>query len=499
MNEIDKEEKKTSTSYRSIFKATSLYGGLEAYQVIINLIKTKVVAILLGPAGVGINGLYTSAISLIAQVTNMGLGSSAVRNVAEAYGTGNHERMSRVVTAFRKLVWLTGLLGMIAVIALSPILSKTSFGDNAHIWGFIIISVTMLMSQLRSGQRVILQGTRKLQYLTKSTAYGLTIGLIVCIPLYYFWGVNGIVPNIVIASLVSLLLSWHFSRKVPIENVSMSMKEAFQEGRTMLTMGIAMSLTHIFSSLISYALRAFIRLEGGVEDVGVFTAGYQLMNQYTGLVFTSMITDFYPRLSAVNTDNAKCRDLVNKQAEIGLLILAPMMAVCIVFIPFVVRLLFSDKFLPVNDYIIWCAVGIFFKVASFAIGYVLLAKAESKLFLITETISSAVTFGLNILGYYLYGLTGLGMASVLGFVFYMVMIYIIAHKRYEFGYSNVFIRLFVTLFILVLLCVGCVYLLNPLWRYIIGGVIAVATLVFSYKELNKRIEIINLIKSKLKR
>lgn len=493
------QTEKDSSSYRSIFKATSLFGGLQAYQIVINVIKTKLVAILLGPAGVGISGLYTSATDLIQQITSMGLSSSAVRNVSEAYGTGNHERVSRVVTAFRKLVWITGLLGMIAVLVLSPVLSKTSFGDSAHVVGFMIISVTLLLSQLSSGQRVILQGTRKLKYLAKSTAIGVTIGLFLSIPLFYFFGINGIVPNIVIGYVTTLLLTTYFSRKVSIENVPMTTREVFLEGKSMLTMGIAMSLTHVFASLISYALRGFIRAQGGVEDVGIFTAGYQLMNQYTGLVFTAMITDFYPRLSAVNTDNEKCRDMVNKQAEVGLLILAPMMAVCIIFISVVVRLLFSEAFLAVNDYIIWCAVGILFKMASFAIGYILLAKAESKLFLITETISSAVTFCLNILGYYFFGLIGLGIASALGFLFYMLMIYFIAKKRYEFRYSSSFVKMFCQEFLVILLCVACVYLLPMLYRYIVGSVLIAFTLYMSFRELNKRMNLTSFVKSKIKK
>ena len=501
MSEVNKtvQQEKYENSYRSIFKATSLFGGLQAYQIIINVIKTKFVAILLGPTGVGISGLYTSATGLIQQLTSMGLASSAVRNVSEAHGTGNQERVSRVVTAFRILVWITGLLGLIAVVLLSPVLSKTTFGDNVHVLGFVVISVTLLFMQLSSGQRVILQGTRKLKYLAKATAIGVTIGLFVSIPLYYFFGVDGIVPNIVIGSFTTLMLTWFFSRKVPIKTVSMTPREVYQEGRSMLTMGIAMSLTHVFASLISYALRGFIRAQGGVEDVGVFTAGYQLMNQYTGLVFTAMITDFYPRLSAVNTDNVKCREMVNKQAEVGLLILAPMMAICIVFISIVVRILFSEAFLAVSDYIIWCAVGILFKMASFAIGYILLAKAESRLFLITETISSAVTFILNILGYYLFGLIGLGIASALGFVFYMVMIYIIAYKRYEFKYSSSFIKMFCQEFLIIILCVACVYMLPTLYRYIIGSLLIVFTLNMSFRELNKKINLVSFVKSKIKK
>ena len=279
------------SSYRSIFKATSLFGGVQFYQILMDIIRSKFIAILLGPAGVGIQGLYSSATQLIQNMTSFGLSSSAVRNVAEANASGDKLRMSKVVYALRRLVWLTGLLGMIVVIVFSPLLSNTSFGDSAHIIAFIIISITLLLAQLSAGQKVILQGTRKLKWLAKSSAIGATLGVLISVPLYYWLGVKGIVPNIVITAISTLLLSWYFSRKVEIQSVIMTNKEVFTIGKSMMILGIAMSLSHLLSFASSYIIRAFIRMMDGVEVVGLYSAGFLLMGQYTGLVFKAMGTD----------------------------------------------------------------------------------------------------------------------------------------------------------------------------------------------------------------
>ena len=489
-------QNKESSSYRSIFKATSLFGGVQAYQILIELIKSKFVAILLGPAGVGISGLYTSATTLVQQLTNFGLSSSAVRNVSEANGTGDQNRISRVITALRRLVWITGLLGMVAVMVFSPLLSKTSFGDSQHILPFIIISVTLLLNQLSAGQKVILQGTRKLKYLAKSSTYGITIGLFVSIPLYYFFGVKGIVPNIIIGSLTAFLLTWYFSRKVEVKKVQMNTREVFAEGKTMLTLGIAMSITTILASASSYALRGYIRLLDSVEAVGLFTLGFTLMNQYTGLVFSAMSTDFYPRLSAVNNDNSKCKDIVNKQNEIGILILSPMLSLCIIFISLVIKILASDKFLPITGYMVWAAWGILFKVASWSIGYIFLAKAESKLYMITEIVTCIYTFILSIIGYKYIGLTGIGLASAVSLIVYLLMVYIIAKKRYQFSFERSFVFLFLVQLVLISACVACVYLLPSLWKYIIGSFLVLISCYFSLVELNKRLDINSILQKK---
>ena len=493
------QEKDNKSSYRSIFKSTSLFGGVQVYQILIEIIKSKIIAVLLGPTGVGIQGLYTSATQLIQQSTSFGLSSSAVRNVAEANGTGDRNRIARVVYSLRRLVWITGLLGMFAVIVFSPLLSKTSFGDSNHIIPFIIISVTLLFTQLSAGQKVILQGTRHLGYLAKSSAIGVTLGLLIAIPLYYWFGVDGIVPNIVISSITVLALSWYFSRKVDIDKVSMTSREVFKEGKTMLTMGVAMSITHLLASLSSYALRASIRLWGGVEAVGLFTAGYMLMTQYTGLVFKAMGTDFYPKLASVNQDNVKCRQMMNQQGEVGILILAPLLVLCVVFMPFIVKLLYSDQFLEINPYIIWCSAGMMFKMASWAVSYVFIAKGESKTYMIIESTAAVYTLVLNLIGYKFYGLQGLGLSFFISYILYLIEVYWIANHKYSFSFDWELIRVFIIQFVLLVLSIISVLVLSTIMKYLIGIILILLSSGFSLLELEKRMKLLSVIKTKFKR
>lgn len=493
---LNKDQK---SSYRGIFKATSLFGGVQVYQILIEIIKSKFIAVLLGPTGVGIQGLYTSGIHMIQQLSSFGLSQSAVRNVAEAYGSNDNIKISRTIKALRRLVWLTGLLGMMAVILLSPVLSKSSFGDNLHIWGFVALSITLLFNQINAGQKVILQGTRKYKHLAKCTAYGMTIGLFVSIPLYYFYGTDAIVPNIIISSVTSLLLSWYFSRKIQIKPIDQSSRETFLLGRSMLAMGLTMSLTQFLTIATSYALRSCIRMWGGVEEVGLYTAGYMLMSQYTGLVFQAMATDFYPRLAAVNQDNNRCREIMNQQGEVGFLLLGPLMVCCIVFIPFVVRILYSESFLAVNNYVIWCAVGVIFQMASWAISYVLIAKAESKIFAINELSVGVYGLALNLFFYYIWGLTGLGLSFAIKYFVYFIQVYCIAHKRYGFFLTNSFLYLLTTQLTIVIMGVAVVSFLPNFWRFVVGTILVLIASVYALYELNKRTDINKFISGKLRK
>ena len=486
--------KNDTSSYRSIFKATSLFGGVQLYNILIGVIKAKFIAVLLGPAGMGIQGLLDSGINLIKSFTSFGLSTSAVRDVAQANGSGDLQKVGRTVAILRRLVWITGMLGLIATAIFSPVLSKSSFGNYDYTIPFIALSVILLLNQLSAGQSVVLQGMRRLKYLAKSSAIGATLGLLVSVPLYYLLGVKGIVPTLILNAVTTLCLSWYFSHKIDIPKVEITTKEALHEGVSMIKMGVAMSVSGILGTAFAYLIRSFIRSQGGVEDVGLYTAGFTLMNTYVGMVFTAMATDYYPRLSAVNKDNERCREVINQQAEVAVLIIGPLVVSCTLLMPFIVQLLYSKEFLPATDFILWAVLGLMFKAASWSISFIFLAKAESRLYIFNETATSVYSFLLKILCYKLWGLTGLGIAYSVGFLIYLVQVYVISRKKYEIRLNPTFLRVFVVQMIFALIGYVTIKVWHSPYANIIVGLMLALSCWHSLVELNKRMNLVSVFK-----
>lgn len=485
------------SSYRSIFKATSLFGSVQLFQIIIQIVKSKFIAVLLGPAGVGIIGLYQSGILLVQNITNMGLASSAVRDVSEAFGLKDYHRINLVITTIRRLVWGTGLLGMIALAVFSPLLSKASFGNYDYTIPFIFLSVTLLLDQISAGQKVVLQGMRKLKELAKCSVIGSTFGLLVSVPLYYLLGVKGIVPTLILNSICTLSVSWLYSRKIPVQKIEQSTKETFKQGRLMLVMGISMSLSGIFNTAASYVIRAYIQFVDGVEEVGLFQAGFMIMSTYVGLVFNAISTDYYPRLAAVNKDNSKCKEIINQQGEMASLILVPMLTICLVFMPVILNVLYSNEFLRANDYISWACIGMNLRLASWVISFSFVAKAESKLFMLNEALACSYSVVFSVIGYYLGGLTGVGIAFTLEYLVYLIQVYLIARKRYQFRFSNNFIQTYFCLLIALILCLVIVLSFNGWQKYTFGVLIILLCSGYCLFLLNKKIDLLGAVRNKI--
>lgn len=478
----------SQSSYKQIIKATSIFGSVQILNILIAIIRSKAVALLLGTAGMGILGLLTSTSSLISSLTNFGLRISAIRNISEAYAENDEMRIAKTTSVFRKLVWITGSLGALLSIILSPLLSEITFGNKNYTLSFVLLSVSLLLGQLTDGQNVILQGTRRIKYLASANIFSSLSSLAIALPLYYFLGIEGIVPVIVIMGFFGYLIALYYSRKVFIRKISVTLLEMFSEGKSMLKLGFILSLSGLAGTLVSYLVRIYIGNYGNLDDVGLYSAGFQIIGTYVGLIFTAMGTDYFPRLTLVANDDFKSKTLVNQQGEMAILIIGPIVLLFIICINWLLFLLYSDKFVMINEMMRWAALGMFFKAASWPIGYIFLAKGDSTTFLISEIFAHAFTLIFNLLGYKFFGLSGLGISFLISYLLVFFQVYLIAYFKYDFEYLNTFFKLFLVQIFFSIFAISLSYLnIKPLMIYAILISSIVFSIIHSIRELNIRL------------
>lgn len=497
--ETENVQEQKSSDFKQSLKTTGLFGGVQIYQILIRIISAKFVAILLGPAGMGINGLLQSTTSIISSVSGLGLGTSAIRDMSVSYSSHDKNQFFRTLSIFRHLVWYTGMLGFLVCLVGAPLWSKISFGNYDYTIAFALIAVTLLFTQITSGQNALLQSTRNFKLMAKSTLIGSTIGLFLNIPLYYFWGYKGIVPSILAASVASLALSTYFSHKVPSEKVQLSHKEVMHEGRNMLNMGFFLMLQGFFELLCGYLVRIYISHTGTLTDVGLYNSGFTLVNTYVGMVFTAMATEYYPRLSSYSNDRQKFTTAINQQIEISLLLIGPLISLFLVFGDVAVVVLLSHKFLPITWMINWAMLAVFFRAGSNSIAFAFLAKADTRSFWLNELIANIVILIFNLLGYYLYGLTGLGLSYLAGYLYYDLQVIVTTKLRYGYVMDLALLKSFVPQ-VLISLAIILIYVtLSDIPRYLLGTLLVVLSGYISYKSLSKYMDVKAFIMKKVHR
>ena len=260
-----------------------------------------------------------------------------------------------------------------------------------------------------------------------------------------------------------------------------------------------MSFSGILTTGVAYAIRGYIQANGGVEQVGLYQAGFVIMTTYVGMIMNAIATDYYPRLAAINKDNAKCRETVSQQGEVGVMILAPMLTFCLVFMPFVLKMLYSDRFLAANEFISWACLGMILRFGSWVISFLFVAKAESKLFIKVELSANLYYLIFSIIGYRMLGLTGLGIAFMMEYVVYFIQCYIIARKRYDFRFSSSFIKSYAIQLLLVISCLVIVLVFNGWLKYVLGCIIIAISSILGIKGLNEKMDLLSIIKQRIKK
>ena len=247
----------------------------------------------------------------------------------------------------------------------------------------------------------------------------------------------------------------------------------------------------IFGSICNYIITIFIRNFGQLNDVGYFQAANTITNQYIGLVFTAMSLDYFPRLSAVSSDNNQIREIVNRQSELVILILTPLAIALIIFAPLIIKILLTDEFESIIPLLRLFGLGVIFKAISYPLGYISFAKGDKKFFFYLEGIYSNIqTLILNCLFFYYLGIIGLGISFIVSYILYSLIIRFLTGKRYLFRYEENVVKINFISIVLVSVSLAFTFSINGIFSYIIISIILIISLIYSFIELDKRLFIL---------
>jgi len=477
------------TSYQQILKATSILGSVQFLTILFSVIRTKIIAVFIGPAGMGIIALLNSTLNLIGGVTGLGLESSAIKSISENYKNDNSKSVSKIAEIVKKIMFFTGILGAFLTIVFSKYISILSFGNDSQMYSLIFLSVTLIFKQLTSSHMVVLQGLRKLKLLAKANLYGNLFGLLFSIPIYYFLGIDAIVPTIILSSFAAFVFAFYYASKVQLQKESIKKSQLLSEGKSIIQLGIMLTISSLLTLLSAYLTQIYISNVSNTEQVGLYSAGFTLLNSYVGTIFTVMSTDYYPRLAAINSDNTKVRAAVLQQSYISILLITPIIVLFLTFVPFIVKVLYSSKFLVIISMVCFGIIGMLFRAVSFSMGYILIAKGDSVMFTKTAIGFNVLSFVLNVVGYYFYGLRGLGISFLVYSIFHFFALKVITKKSYNF-YLDKKIR--ITFSICFLLCIASFfvrYIELTILRSLLMGLLCIIAIAYFLYEINREINL----------
>lgn len=278
----------------------------------------------------------------------------------------------------------------------------------------------------------------------------------------------------------------------------MSFRETFMVGREMIKLGFFLSLQFLLQNVVLWIVRNYVSNIGSVDDVGLYSAGTSIVVSYVGLVFAAIATDYFPRLAATK-NNDEMRVAVHTQAELTILMLAPLMVAFIVFCKPVVVLLYSSKFLPI-EHMMYCSIGaVLLQAMGWALAYTLLAKAKPSYYFLNELVTTAWGLPVRLICYKYWGLTGFGISSIIIYTIYLLQVLIVSKKLFGISYDFSIWRLFFILNIPVVCAVVLKLTLTDIWGYFVGILVLMLVMGFCLYRLNQKMDLKSYVNKKIRR
>ena len=491
-------KEQSESKYRHVLKYTGIFGSVQVLVILIGLVRNKAMALLLGAGGIGFNSLMTSMQNFASQATNLGISFGAVPRLSEYFEQGDVRRQEYYMMVIRLWSLIAAVLGLLLCVAVSPFVNEVSFTWGDHTLHYAMLGFSVAFMALTSGETAILKATRHLGSLARIQVLTAIVAVILSLPLYFFWRHGGIVPAILLVSFATMVVTMFFSYcRYPLR---LSYRRSLlSDGASMIRLGVAFVLAAAVGSASEMFIRSFLNVEGGLDVVGWYNVGFMISITYAGMVFSSMESDYFPRLSAVQKDIAATNDTVNKQVEVSLLLLAPMLVALLVLLPVLIPMLFSREFLPVIGMAQVTVLAMYFKVLTMPVAYISLARSRSLVFLSLETSYFLVLVVAVVVGFRYWGIYGTGVAIVVAHAFEFVLTMTVAKTKFHYcstgtiaTYALVQMTFGVLAFVVSLASDGWIY-------WITEAALAIASTAYSLNILRQKTHLWEALKQKFVR
>jgi PST family polysaccharide transporter len=472
-------------SYGQILKSSALIGGSQVLNIAIGIGRTKAMAMLLGPAGFGLAGLYNSIVDLAQNIAGMGVNSSGVRQIAEAVGSNDTDRITLTIGVLRRTSLVLGAIAALALVVFSRQISTLTFGTEKHTFGVALLSIAAFCKLVSGGQGALIQGMRRIGDLAKMNVLGALFGALIGVGLVYFFHENGVVPYLIGVAGMSIVMSWWYSRKVSIESVSVTASQVSHEVAALLKLGFAFMISTMMTLGVAYATRIIVLHRVGIEGTGLYQSAWTLGGMYVAFILQAMAADFYPRLTSNINDHQTCNRLVNEQARVGLLLAGPGVIATLTLAPLVIAVLYSAKFGASVPVLRWICLGATLQVITWPMGFILVAKGKQNLLIFSEVVWAVGSLALAWICIQRFGLIGAGVAFFLSYVFHGVLVYPIVRHLTGFRWSRENVRTGL-LFLSVIAVVFCGFYFLPQRIAVgLGGIAVVFTTSYAFQVLVK--------------
>lgn len=410
----------------NLLKTSALNGIAVLIKTATMFILNKVLAVYVGPSGYAVIGQFQNFIQIVTSFAGGAINTAVIKYTAQYYEDENRQRA--IWRTAGSIVFLFSIIIAFIILILQKQLSIYIFQTDEFQSIFVWFAVFLLFFNFNALFLAILNGKKEILKLVIANIIGSLFSLAITGILAIKFGLYGALVALSIyqstAFLVTLILCYKadwFKFKYLFGKIDPDITRKFAGFALMaLTSALCVPLSQI-------AIRTYMTGEFGLEYAGYWEAMIRLSGAYLMLVTTTLSVYYLPRLSELSAIND-----IKKEVYLGYKVIFPVALVGAMLVyllrDWIIGLLFTDKFLPMRDLFLWQMIGDSLKIGSWLLAYLMLSKAMTKLFIVTEIIFSFLLVILTYLLTKIFGFEGVSIAYLVNYAIYWIIMGLFVFK-----------------------------------------------------------------------
>lgn len=454
------------SSHEHTIRATSIIGGASLVNIALGLIRMKIAAIVLGPVGIGMLGLLQNLLNAAATASGLNLGVAGARQIVASESSGG----TTAAAAARRAVFLTACLlavssGLLFWLFREP-LAGLLFQDRGRGAEVGWLAVGVAATAAAGYQSAILNAGRRIGDIARLSVLSAAAGALVGSVCIIVWKANGILPFILAAPIATLTFGWIFIRRVPPASGEFPPDAVKPHVISLIGLGAALTISIFVALCGQLAIRTLVERKLGAIALGHFQAAWTITTVYLFFIFQAMASDYLPRLTAAVGDRVKAQQLVEGQAEVGILLAAPILLTMIGAAPWALAILYTSEFVEATALLRYLMLGDLLRLAIWPVALVLLAGGASRDFTIVEITGTAILVAMTTILLPVAGLAAPGIAYIIMNLGYGALVMLLAHRKYGVVLGARVARMFA------LLAICCVLVFAISLKFNLAGAVA---------------------------
>ncbi|WP_040213562.1 oligosaccharide flippase family protein [Clostridium polynesiense] len=408
-------------------KAFLTMGFASVIQVLINVLRTKLIAVILGPFGISITSYLNNFIATITSFTNLGINNGIIKEISK--DKDNKEYIKKVEATSYAVTTVLSIIAVLIIAFMSKNIAERILKDTSYYSYIIISSIAIPFLTLNLINISVINGFSGIKELGKANVISSIVSLIVSTLLTLFFKTKGAVYSIPVTAFITCIVYFFYGSKcfksngtithINIKDIQISVM------KPLIRYGIVVIFTSVLTNYSMLFIRTIIINNLGIEANGIFQSVWAMTNQYMMLILSALTIYYMPTLCSKGTKDEMSKEM-NDTLNLVLKLIVPVLILVLNTRWILIRVLYSAEFVAASIIVPIFLIADFFKTIAWCLGMPLYTIPKLKMQIIAEIIYDGVmilftAFFINKVGLFSIGIGYFVSQLLLSITYYFYM------------------------------------------------------------------------------